>query len=152
MPAVLRRVRRPVPSSTPLSRKGRARNDRGLTPLHGAAFAGSLESVQALVEAGADVNDGENRFKVTPLIVAAEENRLDVVEFLLQHGVAIEQQERHRYTALTRAGFKAHWDVVQLLLKSGGQCQSGKVAGDWWATQCAIQVLREVTNRLGGPP
>jgi len=129
-----------------------ARNDRGMTALHAAAYGGNLEAAKLLVGAGAGVNDADDKFKVTPLIVASEENRADVAEFLLQSGADIHLSERHGYTALTRAGFKKRWDVVQLLLKNGGQCQSAKVAGDWWATQCAIQVIKEVTNRLGGPP
>ena len=127
-----------------------ARNDRGLTPLHAAAFGGDLDAVKLLVEADAAVNDADDKFKVTPLILAAEENHVDVVQFLVEHAANIEQQERHRYTAMSRAGFKEHWDTVQLLLKSGAQCQSAKVAGDWWARECAEQVIAEVTPRLGG--
>ena len=62
------------------------RNDRGLTPLHGAAYAGSLETVQLLVESGAAVNDADNVFKVTPLILAAEEGHANVISFLAGHG------------------------------------------------------------------
>ena len=113
-----------------------ARNDRGLTPLHAAAFSGDLEAVKLLVAAGAAVNDGEGKFKVTPLIVAAEEDRVEIVRFLIDHSANLEQQERHRYTALTRAGFKEHWDAVQLLLRSGAECQPADVAGKAWNTEC----------------
>lgn len=129
-----------------------ARNDRGMTALHAASYGGSLASVKLLVDAGSAVNDADDKFKVTPLIIASEENHLDVVEFLLEHGADVNQAERHGYTALSRAGFKRHWDVVQLLLKNGGQCQSAKVAGDGWALECAIQVIKEVTGRTGGSP
>ena len=129
-----------------------ARNDRGLTALHAAAYGGSLESVTLLVNAGAAVNDADDKFKVTPLIMASEENHADVVQFLAEHNADLSLRERHGFTALTRAGFKRRWDTIQVLLKSGGECQSAKVAGDWWATQCAIQVIKEVTNRLGGSP
>lgn len=113
-----------------------ARNDRGLTPLHAAAYGGDLNAVRLLVEAGAAVNDADDKFKVTPLIVAAEENHIDIVQFLLDHGADINLQERHHYTALTRAGFKANWDVVRLLMTSGAECQPADVAGKAWNTEC----------------
>jgi ankyrin repeat protein len=110
-----------------------ARNNRGLTPLHAAAYSGDLEAVRLLIEAGAQVNDADDKFKVTPLIVAAEENHLDIVQFLLDHEADVTLQERHRYTALTRAGFKQHWDMVRLLLTNGAECQPADVAGAWHA-------------------
>jgi ankyrin repeat protein len=113
-----------------------ARNDRGLTPLHAAAYSGDFDSARLLVKAGAAVNDAEGKFGVTPLIVAAEENRIEIVEFLLDHGADTSLQERHHYTALTRAGFKAHWEVVQVLLKNGAVCQAADVAGPEWNTEC----------------
>jgi ankyrin repeat protein len=112
-----------------------ARNDRGLTPLHAAAYGGDLDAVKLLVEAGAAVDDADDKFKVTPLIVAAEESRVDIVQFFVDHGANLEQQERHRYTALTRAGFKMHWDVVQILMKSGAECQPADIVGPW-NTEC----------------
>ncbi len=52
----------------------KARNDRGMTALHAAAFAGDDNAVAELVggpnEAAIDIDDHENKFGVTPLIVA----------------------------------------------------------------------------------
>lgn len=107
------------------------RNDRGLTPLHAAAYGGNLDVVKLLVEAGAAVNDADDKFKVTPLILAAEENHADVLQFLIDHGAKLEQQERHGYTALTRAGFKERWDIVAILLKSSAECQPKDKVGGW---------------------
>jgi ankyrin repeat protein len=111
----------------------RARNDRGLTPLHAAAYTGDLDAAKLLVQAGADVNDAENVFKVTPLIVAAEGNHVDVVEFLMQNKANAERTERAGYTALTRAVFKAHWETVDALLKDGAKCQGEAKIGPWSA-------------------
>jgi ankyrin repeat protein len=113
----------------------RARNDRGLTPLHAAAYTGDLDAVKLLVQAGADVNDAENIFKVTPLIVAAEENHVDIVQFLLRHKANAEWTERAGYTALTRAVFKAHWETADALLKGGAKCQGETKIGPW-STEC----------------
>ena len=110
-----------------------SRNDRGLTPLHGAAYAGSLETVRLLVESGAAVNDAENVFKVTPLIVAAEEGHADVVSFLAGHGADLEWTERAGYTALSRATFRDHPEAIKALAKAGAKCQSKEQIGPWAA-------------------
>ena len=123
----------------------KARNDRGLTPLHAALYGGSLETVQALVQAGAAVNDADDKFKVTPLILAAEENHADVVQLLIERGANLELQERHGYTALTRAGFKERWDIVAILLKSGGRV-SAKRQG--WRLVRRVQQTKSRTGAV----
>jgi uncharacterized protein len=116
-----------------------ARNNRGMTPLHAASYGGSLRVVRLLVDAGAAVNDADDKFKVTPLIVAAEEDHVDVVQFLIDHGANLEQQERHGYTALTRAGFKERRDTIALLLKSGAVCQPKEKVGEVWFNNCSAR-------------
>ena len=113
-----------------------SRNDRGLTPLHGAAYAGSFETVRLLVESGAAVNDAENVFKVTPLIVAAEEGHADVISFLADHGADLEWTERAGYTALSRATFRDHPDTIDALLKVGAKCQSKDWIGPLASASC----------------
>ena len=53
------------------------------------------------------------------------------MQFLIERGANLEQQERHGYTALTRAGFKERWDIVAILLKSGAECQPKDKVGGW---------------------
>jgi ankyrin repeat protein len=110
-----------------------SRNDRGLTPLHGAAYAGNLETVRLLVESGAAVNDADNVFKVTPLIIAAEEGHADVISFLAGHGADLEWTERAGYTALSRAVFGDHPEAIKALVKAGAKCQSKEHVGPWAA-------------------
>jgi uncharacterized protein len=112
-----------------------ARNDRGLTPLHAAAYTGSIEVVRELVQAGAKVNDAENNFKVTPLIVAAEEDHADVATFLVDQGADVTWTERGGYTATSRAVFRHHWQTVDALLKKGAKCQDKDSIG-FWAAEC----------------
>jgi ankyrin repeat protein len=101
-----------------------ARNDRGMTPLHAAAMSGDLMSVEYVAFRGnADKDDQENKFGVTPLIVAAEENNGLAVVYLLSYGADIEKVERHGYSALTRAGYKGHDNIVAILLRAGAICQ-----------------------------
>jgi ankyrin repeat protein len=58
----------------------------GLTALHFAARQGSAESVQALVEAGADVNQPSPADKASPLLIAAVNGQFDIGRYLLEKG------------------------------------------------------------------
>lgn len=62
-----------------------AKDNKGRTPLMFAA-GGQLNIVKFLVDKGADVNARSKSGRVTPLKQAVQENHLDVVEFLRQHG------------------------------------------------------------------
>ena len=112
------------------------RNDRGMLPLHAAAFAGDSSAVSILLEdeLSTTVNDHENKFGVTPLIVAAEEDHGEVVTLLMGKGADLEIAERHGYTALTRASYKANADIITLLMTSGAQCQEIDPA---WLEDCS---------------
>jgi ankyrin repeat protein len=104
------------------------RNDRGMTALHAAAFFGEPEEVSLLTgdakfSSRLDLDDAENKFGVTPLIVAAEENHANVVAHLATLGADLEKTERHGYTALTRAAYHGHDEVVTILLRLGAVCQ-----------------------------
>ena len=58
------------------------------TPLHRASFAGSIQAVRLLVQAGADVNAIDETFgdRRTPLHKAAGQRHLDVYQFLMDSG------------------------------------------------------------------
>jgi uncharacterized protein len=92
-----------------------ARNSGGFTALHAAAYSGSLAVATLLVDSKAVLDDAENKACVTPLFVAAEMNRPELVEFLIAKG--------HGYSALTRAFWKGHTDMVSLLKRQGMSCQ-----------------------------
>ena len=70
-----------LPSRELLLSKGAdvmARNSGGFTPLHAAAFSGSLPIAKLLLEKGAVLEDAANKSGVTPLIVAGEENHVEL--------------------------------------------------------------------------
>jgi ankyrin repeat protein len=58
----------------------------GLTPLLVAARQGQLESVDALLDAGADVNQPSEGDKTTPLLIATINGRFDLAKVLLGRG------------------------------------------------------------------
>lgn len=60
-------------------------NDRGETPLHEAIANGSLETVDALLKAGADVNKKSDS-QLSPLMLASNLFKNDIIELLKKSG------------------------------------------------------------------
>jgi ankyrin repeat protein len=58
----------------------------GLTPLLLAARQGEFDSVKALVEAGADVNQASAGDHTSPVLIATINGHFDVARYLLDHG------------------------------------------------------------------
>jgi len=58
----------------------------GLAPLHLAARQGYMDTVQAVVKAGADVNQLTVGDKSSPLLIATINGHFDVARYLLDHG------------------------------------------------------------------
>jgi ankyrin repeat protein len=58
----------------------------GLAPMHLAARQGHIETVKALVEAGADVNQRGAGDKITPMLIATINGHYDLAKFLLDKG------------------------------------------------------------------
>ena len=113
-----------------------ARNASGMTSLHAAAYAGHTEIVSLLIAKGADLNDAANVYKVSPLHLASEENHLETVKLLLEKGADVSLVEMHGFNALSRAGFREQWDVLDLLLANGADCQPTDLVGDWLSDIC----------------
>jgi ankyrin repeat protein len=104
----------------------------GLTALLFAARQGSLDTVRALVAAGADVN-GDSADGSTPLLVAVQNGQYDIGRFLLDHGANPGRANHKNWTplylavanrdALTTAvpapGKEGALDFIKLLLDRG---------------------------------
>ncbi len=60
-------------------------DQEGLTPLHVAARDGKIKAAKALLDLGYDANKMNDSLQ-TPLCLAAEENRRDMIELLLANG------------------------------------------------------------------
>jgi ankyrin repeat protein len=114
-----------------------ARNASGMTALHAAAYGGHTDTVLLLINKGARVNDEANRFGVTPLHVASEENHVETVQKLLSHGADTTAVEINGYSAMSRSGFRGHWDVLNVLLANGAICQDADKVGDWLFQECS---------------
>src|SRR5688500_6466992 len=112
-------------------------NWRGQTPLMWAAAEGHADTMQALIEAGADVDarstiiewerqrTDEPRDKwlppggVTPLLLAARENCVACVDVLAAAGADLNIVDPERHTALILALINGHFDVAGRLIDRG---------------------------------
>ncbi|GLH13787.1 Ankyrin repeat and KH domain-containing protein mask [Gryllus bimaculatus] len=95
------------------------RDNSGWTPLHYAAFEGHREVCEALLEAGARVDEADNDGK-GPLMLAAQEGHTQLVETLLrEHGAPPDQRAHDGKTALRLAAIEGHCEVVASLLNHG---------------------------------
>ncbi len=98
-------------------------------PLRSAIGAGHVAEVQALVEAGADVNL-TNDYGSTPLSFAAFCGHLDVVEYLVDAGADVNVVDNHGETPLHDAAANGHLDVVRYLVEQGVDIDAGAAFGD----------------------
>lgn len=92
------------------------------TELELAAKAGRLDEVQALLEAGADVNavDGDSVWERTPLMAAVKGGHPAVVRHLLAKGAdPAREGDATGSSALQEAAYRGRIEIVEALLAAG---------------------------------
>ncbi|KAA8577061.1 hypothetical protein EYC84_007071 [Monilinia fructicola] len=92
----------------------------GKTPLSLAAKWGNIKVIKLLLEAGADIEGGEEDGQI-PLLLAASFGRVDVVKLLLDCGADIKAKCPRGRTPLwyARNSWGVSEAVVELLLEKG---------------------------------
>jgi len=90
----------------------------GETALYRAAHWGDLESVRALIRAGANVNT-QTRYGLTPLWEAAQRGDAAIVRELLKAGADVHAANPQGETALLPAARSGNVETVKLLLDHG---------------------------------
>src|SRR5258708_26358425 len=105
-----------------------ARDPRGLTPLMWAARAGAVDSMKALLDAGADPAARDVTNGWTPLFHAIHTQQIDAVRLLLDRGV-----DPNRPTRMLRPLIMAAADrdpaIVELLLAHGADPRARGLGG-----------------------
>jgi ankyrin repeat protein len=103
----------------------------GFHPLGLAAFFGNKDTVEALLQAGADVNQqSRESMKVSALQSAAAASRPDIAATLLARGANPNLRGGAGHTAFHAVGITGQIDLAEMLMKHGGdinaQDNSGK--------------------------
>lgn len=99
-----------------------SKDEEGRTPLHLAAYHGRLVIMEFLLsrnrkpDINARANDGG-----TPLYHAVGGGHCDTAELLLENNADVNAQNDEGWSPFRLAAFKVDWDLVNLLLKHGGQ-------------------------------
>lgn len=93
--------------------------DDGNTPLTRASNYGHTEIVNALIEAGADINYVNKENGATALIYAINRERIDIVKLLLQKGIEEINIDRNGNLPFQRACSVGNMEIVKLLVNHG---------------------------------
>lgn len=105
-----------------LDSAARARKDerdaQGRTALLWAVDLNQLGAVQALLQAGADVNLQDAQLD-SPYLLAGAQGRLEILRLLLTHGADLRSTNRYGGTALIPAAERGHVEVVRSLIAAG---------------------------------
>jgi ankyrin repeat protein len=98
-------------------------NDDGDFPLFGASQEGHLQVVDALLEAGAQVNATRPEDSCTALIMACQYGKVAVVKSLVRAGANVNQTTSDRYadSPLIKAAIKGHVQIVDVLVAAGAR-------------------------------
>ncbi len=92
----------------------------GFTPVALAAYLGQKETVEYLVENGADVNAvAKNTTGYTPLTGAVSQNHTEIAKMLVKSGSDVNHSYEGGFTPLTHAAFSGNAELVRFLLDHG---------------------------------
>ena len=102
----------------------------GFHPLGLAAFFGNKDTVEVLLQAGADVNQqSRESMKVSALHSAAAARRPDIVAMLLARGANPNLRAEGGVTVFHEAGATGQIEIAEMLLKHGGDLNATDTSG-----------------------
>ncbi len=132
-------------------------NERGETALHRAAngvlpLEKVLPVVNALLDAGADVNQRSEDAGVTPLLAAIQSEHEEVVRTLIAAGADVDAADRARKTPLKVAAEQGLPHMVKALVTAGanprGKEPSTWVSAAWKALLVQVHSVMDFGDRL----
>jgi len=89
---------------------------RGFTPLHLAVKSGKIPTASLLIEKGAKIDVGSF---LTPLMLAAFDNKKAMVDLLLKHGAGLKERGHKGYSVMHYAVLGGSEEIVTTLLNAG---------------------------------
>ena len=84
-----------------------------VTPIGNAIIKGDIETVKKFIEYGVNVNEYFNG--ITPLMLAARSNKVDIVKLLLEKGADASLKDQRGYTAAKHAEMSKAVDTLAIL-------------------------------------
>jgi len=78
------------------------------------------ETIAQHLELGADVNE-RNKYGITPLMYAANNGNLSMVNLLLSYGADVNAAYLHSWTPLMLAVYNEHIEIVKILIGNGAK-------------------------------
>ncbi len=127
-----------------------AKDNRGMTPLHKAAYYGQRQMAKVLIAKGANVN-GTDTASQTPLHIAANFGVKFVPELLLANGASISARDIAGNTPLHAATDRPEVskDLLELLIAKGADVQARNEAGQ--TPLHRVSMIRRRDKRLDIP-
>ena len=105
--------------------------------LYGRGSTDMKSGVAAIVAAALQLSKARLRGQgLTVVLVAGEENHVELAEFLIAKGADVNHPEGHGYLPTTRALWKGNTDILRLFKRHGATCQA-KILGEANAAKCA---------------
>ncbi len=118
-----------------------------LTALYNASSLGMLQSVNRLINTGANINIKSNT-GFSSLSVASQNNHLSIVQALLLNGANVNELNANNWTALHSACSKGHLSVVKLLIDYGADTELKTTSGNKAIDIAILNNHKEVVNFL----
>lgn len=124
------------------------KDEAGLTPVNAAAFYGDLDVFKFLVQAGADLNSGDNEGSL-PLHNAAAGGSFEIVRYLVEElHTDVNILDANQVTALHFASGRGFLPIVEFLLQQGADVQLRTNAGSTPIIDSAFSRNLELTKLL----
>lgn len=123
-----------------------SKTDKGNTPVHYAAYFGKLDNLRALINGGASATT-KGSVSANALHKAIDNNdvsettAVQIIDFLLDKGVAINDKDERGFTSLYYAAYKGYEDIARLLITRGAGINE-KAYDGWTALHTACKNKR----------
>ncbi len=98
-------------------------DEDGAAPLHLAVIGRSnaVDVIQALLDAGADINETDTSDGETPLMWAAQGEHIGSLKFLIQSHADLNKTDNLGWTALMKARISGQDEAAKILKQAGGE-------------------------------
>ena len=109
---------------------------------------GNFDDFTKAIESENDLINIKDERGTTPLILASYNNRIDMVEFLLEKGVDVNQKDLSGNSALMGACFKGFIETVKILIKHNVTIDSQNFTGSTALIYCAMFKQKAIYDLL----